>query len=52
LKEAAKSASKAVGEDEHQRIDDDMAKNIHEFFNDLGNEKGPIDPVNLLVNIF
>jgi hypothetical protein len=28
-------------------IDDDMAKNMHEFFNDLGNEKGPIDPVNI-----
>jgi hypothetical protein len=26
-----------------------MARNIHEFFNDMGNEKGPIDPVDLTI---
>jgi hypothetical protein len=49
LKEAAKAASKAVGDDgyadEQPNNGDDIAKNMHAFFNDLGNEKGPIDPV-------
>jgi hypothetical protein len=47
LKEAAKAASKAVGEDEDEQPNnvDEMAKNIHAFFSDMGNEKGPIDPV-------
>jgi hypothetical protein len=30
---------------DEQHINDNTAKNIHEFFIDLGNEKGPIDPV-------
>jgi hypothetical protein len=52
LKEAAKLARKAVGEDAEQPNNaDDMSKNIHAFFNDLGNEKGPIDPVNIFMNI-